>query len=371
MFGSTVLEVFIGLFFVYLLLSLLVSALREGMASWTKTRAIHLERGIRELMNEAADPILTRALYSHPLIQCLYPGSYDSARRASWKFAPLRTRLPSYIPSRNFALALLDIAARGPDVAEPTAASPLAPPLSLATVRLAVSRIDNPPVQRALLMAIDTAGDDFGRAVSGLEAWYDSTMDRVSGWYKRKTHWILLALGLVAAVGLNVDTFALIGYLHRETAARQTLVVQATNAIQRDSLARAGFGAVRAQLEELELPIGWVRGTEGVPLRWSAIPGWLATALAISLGAPFWFDLLNKIMVVRSTVKPHEKSPEESSEDRQRPEPARSPPPAARAFAAREPAGAPAPPAPPAPPDMAAPVEPREWATGDPHEGVL
>jgi hypothetical protein len=49
----------------------------------------------------------------------------------------------------------------------------------------------------------------------------------------------------------------------------------------------------------------------------SSLPGWLLTALAISLGAPFWFDLLNKIMVIRSTVKPHEKSPEEASEDRQ------------------------------------------------------
>jgi hypothetical protein len=47
--------------------------------------------------------------------------------------------------------------------------------------------------------------------------------------------------------------------------------------------------------------------------------GWLLTALAAMLGAPFWFDLLNRMMVVRSTVKPHEKSPEESSEDRQAP----------------------------------------------------
>jgi hypothetical protein len=43
--------------------------------------------------------------------------------------------------------------------------------------------------------------------------------------------------------------------------------------------------------------------------------GWLLTALAVSLGAPFWFDMLNKIIVVRSTVKPHEKSREEGSKD--------------------------------------------------------
>jgi hypothetical protein len=45
--------------------------------------------------------------------------------------------------------------------------------------------------------------------------------------------------------------------------------------------------------------------------------GWLITALAVMLGAPFWFDVLNKFMVIRSTVKPYEKSPPEASEDRQ------------------------------------------------------
>jgi hypothetical protein len=45
------------------------------------------------------------------------------------------------------------------------------------------------------------------------------------------------------------------------------------------------------------------------------ILGWLVTALALSLGAPFWFDLLNKFIVVRGTVKPKEKSPEEQSKD--------------------------------------------------------
>jgi len=43
------------------------------------------------------------------------------------------------------------------------------------------------------------------------------------------------------------------------------------------------------------------------------VVGWFLTACAISLGAPLWFDLLNKISVVRSTVKPQEKSPEEPS----------------------------------------------------------
>ena len=47
--------------------------------------------------------------------------------------------------------------------------------------------------------------------------------------------------------------------------------------------------------------------------------GWLITALAVSLGAPFWFDVLNKIIVIRSTVKPAEKSGPEASKDCQSP----------------------------------------------------
>jgi hypothetical protein len=44
--------------------------------------------------------------------------------------------------------------------------------------------------------------------------------------------------------------------------------------------------------------------------------GLAITVFAISLGAPFWFDMLNKIMVIRSTVKPKEKSPDEPAVDR-------------------------------------------------------
>ncbi|MFN2598074.1 MAG: hypothetical protein ABR563_12915, partial [Pyrinomonadaceae bacterium] len=51
--------------------------------------------------------------------------------------------------------------------------------------------------------------------------------------------------------------------------------------------------------------------------------GLFLTGLAISQGAPFWFDLLNKFMVIRSTVKPKEKSPDEASKDKTTPNPKR------------------------------------------------
>ena len=61
---------------------------------------------------------------------------------------------------------------------------------------------------------------------------------------------------------------------------------------------------------------GTCNRTKAVGLLLLAIPGWIATALAVMLGAPFWFDVLNKFMVIRSTVKSYEKSSPEGSEDR-------------------------------------------------------
>jgi hypothetical protein len=70
-----------------------------------------------------------------------------------------------------------------------------------------------------------------------------------------------------------------------------------------------------AELNALGLPIGLHKTDLDPPMVLRHLPGWLLTALAVSLGAPFWFDLLNKFMVVRSTVKPDEKSGQEASKD--------------------------------------------------------
>jgi len=87
-------------------------------------------------------------------------------------------------------------------------------------------------------------------------------------------------------------------------------------------------------LESLNLPIGWDSANvtwiapedPGKPdatmlsrISWGgfgfAAIGWFLTAIAMTLGAPFWFDTLNKFMVVRATVKPDEKSGVEGSKD--------------------------------------------------------
>ena len=53
------------------------------------------------------------------------------------------------------------------------------------------------------------------------------------------------------------------------------------------------------------------------PWLWTVVPthiaGWILTAIAASLGAPFWFDTLNKFMNVRAAgTSPTEKGSDKS-----------------------------------------------------------
>ena len=353
-----VLDVAIGVIFVFTLVALICSAIREVIEARLKTRAAYLEQGIRELLHDPRGTGLARSLYRHPLVYSLFAADYRPTPRLgasgdgdSLRAGAAMTRrpailaaggnLPSYIPARNFALALLDMAARGPETDALTSGATAAE-VTVDTIRANVASLGNPPVQRALLTALDAAEGSLDRTRENVERWFDSGMDRVSGWYKRSTQWILFTIGLVIAVGLNVDTIAIAEYLYRNDAARAAIVERARVVTGDTAYLERSYAQAMSDLQSLDLPIGWSHVAFGMPWRmreerrvvdgrprtvmvkngfWDSIvaplAGWLCTALAAMLGAPFWFDLLNKVMVIRSTVKPAEKSPEEGSEDRQ------------------------------------------------------
>ena len=328
MFGSNILEVAIGLILVFLLFSLIASAVQEAIESLLKARGVHLERGIRELLGDGKGTGLARTFYEHPMICSLYRGAYEPAPEE--KRRKRGGNLPNYIPARNFAIALIDIATRGPDVGV-YAVQQTAPVLTEAGLRSSVERIPNLFVQRAMLSAIDHARGDLALVQKNLEAWFDSAMDRVSGSYKRHAQRWLFAIGLGMTLVLNVNTLTIADYLAKDDVARADIIARAQQVLDdpayrglvSDSVvSRVAGRAVYDDLQSLGLPIGWDRrlpapGNAGITYWVREFSGLLLTALAITLGAPFWFDILNKVMVIRSTVKPREKSPEEGSEDRQ------------------------------------------------------
>ena len=80
MFGSAILEVAIGIIFIYLLISIICSAIREGIEAWLKTRAAYLEYGIRELLHDTKAEGIAKSFYNHPLIYSLFADDYKPER---------------------------------------------------------------------------------------------------------------------------------------------------------------------------------------------------------------------------------------------------------------------------------------------------
>jgi hypothetical protein len=286
MFGSTILDAAIAMVFIYLLASLVVSAANELIASALRLRAKNLFAGIKELLQEDESK-LTSLLYQHPLISGL--------AKKSGK--------PSYIPSRTFVLAFLDVIA------------PLGTntPRTMDTLQSAINNLPE-PLKKALTTLSNEAGHDVELFKSQLEIWFNNTMERASGWYKRRTQWIQLVFAIGFAVCLNIDSVHIGQTLFAvHSPLREALVEQAKPflASHNDTLEH-----VTAAISTVSLPIGWAdfrwKGLNQTALDiLSWLPGWLITALAVSLGAPFWFDLLNKFINIRGAGKAPEEQPKE------------------------------------------------------------
>ena len=388
MFGSDILEVALGLVFVYLMASLIITAVREGLESVAKSRGWLLEQGLIELLAHdvknpalpaqtaafateearklATQPMLER-FYKHPLIFSLFKGDYHPPEKRDIGTAAekaTKKKLPSYIPSANFADALLSVAE---SYLRPETGGA---PLSFDRLSAAAWAVPNAPVRHVLLQALNTAKGDIDEVRRFLQTWYDGTMDRISGWYRRRTQFIVFGMGALLCVALNINTVVIAHALHESSVLRtavgqiaQQWIATQAGAPQTSAAAaptppedgsatpppapaptppltvtQKAIGVPYAQLQSLGLPIGWSAPVRllmwnrlypdgaGGNIDWLAglelFIGWLMSAFAIMLGAPFWFDVLNNIMVIRSTVKPTEKSPDEPSKDPKKAPPA-------------------------------------------------
>ena len=333
MFGSSVIDIAIGIGFVFLLLSLIASTINEMILSFLNMRGKGLLQGLKTLLNDEKAVGLVKDVYNHGLVYGLFQGEFNPAKAGN---------LPSYIPPQNFAAALMDVVA-------PSAAVQQDVKAKLESLRAAAQKLaaneTTAKVGKPLIAMIDAAGEDAGILRKDIEDWYNSAMERVSGWYRYRTQWVLLLLGILLAFGLNVDTVVVARHLSNDAALRQSLVAAAQEVAKKPIADQQGnpkstdanISAIEDNINRVQalgLPIGWLSASqvkkpdgslEDTEKRvwpkfsdcpgviWFHFWGWLLTAVAVSLGAPFWFDMLNKIMVVRSTIKPGEKNQEQQS----------------------------------------------------------
>ncbi len=458
MYLQEILEVSVGLVFVWLIISIAAMQTQEWIANLLKWRSKDLEKAIRKLLANGAEG---NQFYTHPLIRSLskpsgvirraYEDWINSIRAKRNKPAIDFDHKPSYIPTGEFALTCFDILIQAGTEASPVQAafrqfrqvlddvdaairdeaenafdallefarevatteigedaidlvknkigefarkynatdsdveiltigleryyrSLLAERDSIANtkdetlkrIRLGLVAIGmtNPKLQssmRSLLTGAEGYITEKEQALmvarKNVETWFDDSMARLSGWYKRKAQLTAFIIGLSLALLLNVDSILVATTLWREPTLRQQLVAQAEAYVQAnpeqpitgEANESVPLGKtveeLKAGLEGLRIPFGWE--TEAVFLEagqtcqiipvsknavwgmwsgdackqvtnapvdstgwWSKVIGILITAAAAAQGAPFWFDILKKLINVRSTgPKPSEQKP--------------------------------------------------------------
>jgi hypothetical protein len=286
------------------------------------------------------DVEIAAKVFEHPLVRT--DGTKKTQRqmeegdeKVTWLAKLLKIEhKPSYVSAENFARALLAVAKEHPKRTEPATAG--APDSDFLWKQLEALGI------RGLRASVDSD-------IATVEKWFNDSMERVSGWYKRKSQYVTIGIAIVVAVACNANTLRIAERLDHEPSTRAAVVVAAEGALKEPCCGQAtseeetgqeavgggesepkATGATKAEpssekdeieasinhfseatkgVEDLNLPIFWSHDNS-----WSSMSvaetlfGWLLTAIAISLGAPFWFDALGRLANLRMAGKnPEEK----------------------------------------------------------------
>src|SRR5207245_1917599 len=216
MFGSAVLEVAIGLTLVYLLFSLVCSAINEFIARLLKWRSKTLEDGIKSMLGDleiGGGQLVKDKIYNTPL----FKGLIGTGK--AWTGRDIK---PTYIPSRTFALALLDVVAPSQKDKATTFDS----------VRATVSNLPDTEMKKSLLGLLDSAEGDLKRARENIERWFDESMDQVTAWYKRTANTWLFIVSVAVCVFMNADSIAIATSLWRDPTLRAAVVSAAEKRVQ-------------------------------------------------------------------------------------------------------------------------------------------
>jgi hypothetical protein len=335
---DAVLELAIGLVLVWLILSATTMEMQNILERIFQWRADFLEEAILGMFqgNEA----YLKEFYSHPAIQELYRKGFLG-----------RTKRPSYIPNQVFAEVVFEMFVNlGQDKNQIDQDS-----VSVQNILAEVEKIgkNNPKLGYTLrkLMPNFNGNEILSKARSlegkaaeikyRAENWFDQSMERASYWYKEKAQLIAFLIGLGFAVFVNVDTVAIAQQLWRDPTLRQSLVAQAQ--IAEENAAPASVLELEQEYKNINLPVGWIIGDKKVAASCNFISlkdnkvivkqgdgcyevtnlpainnfwGWIAkifglllSGIAAMQGAPFWFDILKKILDISGKSKNKEEPP--------------------------------------------------------------
>lgn len=290
---TVIIQVAIGIMFVWIILAIITSQIQEWVASILAWRSSMLETTITQILGNET---IKDRVYNHPLIQGLYTNHGK--------------RKPGGIPQDKFALILFEEVMNS-DVTIKDAKNAFDRlRKNVATLKTMEGRAELKDFATSLdtlLIGIEEKADDATHAITEarmrVESWFNNSMERLGGAYRRRVQIVAIIAGISVSAVLNVDTAAIVNSLWNDPLVRQAVVAQASqlqeSETQPDEPASAEtIGAYVEKLDVLSLPIGWK--PENIP---ADANGWavkffgiLLSGMAAAQGAPYWFDLMRKLV---------------------------------------------------------------------------
>jgi hypothetical protein len=279
----------------YLVLSLLTLLIVELIAALTQQRGKLLRSFVQNMLNDPKGTGMAADFYRHHLINSL----------------SLKGYLPAYIPSRLFALVLAELI-------ESTTKEK--------NIISGAEHLPDTKLRKGIMTAIAQAPSSM--ELRAIEIWFNEVMDGASGAYRLKTLLMVAVVSATMVIFTNFDAIRISNYISQRNVMEKIYEAQlmATIKNNQDNPKKAtpenseidNLKIPQLSLPNLAFPVGWVGEVnsaravrESRPFLNSWLPikivGLLASIFAIMIGAPFLFDVLNRFMVVRSTVKPWEK----------------------------------------------------------------
>ena len=321
---SAILDTAIALAFIYFLLSLIASGIQEVIAGIFAWRGTYLTRGLSVILDNDSSAVFSwagpvewflahftnkplptaadrlRTALAKPGAQAT-PADLTLQRVLSVQTHPLMqgtpSATPSYVPAKNFSLALLETLRDGSKA-----------PLFTQAERT-ISALPDGDLKKTLSAFVESAGGDLDAFRTRLEQWFDDAMDRVGGVYKRMSQYAMIVLGVLIAVALNVDTARVARTLWETPALSSAIADQAAQAVKQqppgsdksnDAASMKDVLKTYQDLQETQIPLGWTANNGWKDVTAMTIGGWAVTAAAVGLGAPFWFALLQSLVNMRS-----------------------------------------------------------------------
>ena len=294
---------------IYALGGLACSVLHELIAQMFGLRAKNFEAAMKGMLEDNYARVM-----QHPLIHCLWDASH---------------RRPTAIPGEVVAKAVIH-------AFEPADKPPIT---GLAALQATLPA----SLQRQIVPFIDDATGDARELEKAARAWFDASMTSAEDWYAQNAHWLSVVVAVVFAVAFNIDTLHIASTLAKDSAQRSAVAqlavqfkdgrvvactsqevakptaaspsndgpastVTADSAVVTASDDARRLAACTAALQKVGGNlIGWQAADVDAFMKggWPmALLGWLASGLAMSLGARFWFDTLSNLVSMRAGLAP-------------------------------------------------------------------